>query len=64
MIMVVIATCPFCLQETKENIVKTESVNRNSEGTDSGYNDLVYLRCEECNMVWIEFKHLGDQSRK
>jgi hypothetical protein len=62
MIMVVIAICPFCLQETRENIVKTESVNRDIEGTDSGCNDLVYLRCEDCDKVWIEFRHVSDKS--
>ena len=64
MIMVVFAICPFCLQETRENIVKTESVNSDTEGTDYGGNDLVYLRCENCDKVWIEFRYVSDQSRK
>ena len=62
--MVVIAICPFCHQETKENIVKTESVTRDTEGTDPGDNNLVYNRCENCDRVWIEFKHVSDQPRK
>jgi hypothetical protein len=62
MIMVVIAICPFCLQETREDIVKTESVNIDTEGTDYRGNDLVYIRCEDCDKVWIEFRHVSDQS--
>jgi hypothetical protein len=58
--MVVIVICPFCLQETRENIVKTESINGNEKGTDHTDNDLVYNRCENCDKVWIEFKPVGD----
>ena len=54
--MVVFVICPFCLQETREHIVKTESVIRDAERIDQGDNDLVYHRCENCEKVWIEFK--------
>jgi hypothetical protein len=62
--MVIIEICPFCLKETRESIVKTESVNGDVEGIDPGDNDLVYHRCENCDKVWIELIHIGDQSRK
>ena len=54
--MAVFVICPFCLQETRENIVKMESVSRDAERIEYGDNDLVYHRCEDCNKVWIEFK--------
>ena len=58
--MVVFVICPFCLQETREHIVKTESVSRDVERIENGDNDLVFLRCENCDKVWIEFKHVSD----
>ena len=62
--MVVFVICPFCLQETRRHIVKTEAIHRDSEENKHEDNDLVYHRCENCNKVWIEFKQARDQSRK
>ena len=58
--MAVFVICPFCLQETREHIVKTESVSRDVKHLENGDNDLVFLRCENCDKVWIEFKHVSD----
>ncbi len=60
--MVVFVICPFCHQETREHVVKTESVFRDAERIDSGDNLLVYPRCENCEKVWIEFKNVSAQS--
>lgn len=60
--MVVFVICPFCLQETRRHIVKTESVFRDAEKIDLGDNILVYHRCENCDKVWIDFKNVSDQS--
>ena len=62
--MVVFAICPFCLQETREHIVKTESVFKDAERIDHADNDLVYLRCENCDKVWIELRQVRVRSRK
>ncbi len=62
--MVVFVICPFCFQETREQIVKTESVFRDAERIEHGDNDLVYHRCENCDKVWIELKQARDRSRK
>ncbi len=64
MIMVVIEICPFCTNETREHIVKTESVKTDAEEIDDGDTDLVYHRCENCDKVWIEIKQERDRSRK
>jgi uncharacterized Zn finger protein len=61
--MVVFVICPFCLQETREHIVKTESAYSDAERIDPGDNDLVYYRCENCDKVWIEFKNVNDSSK-
>ena len=58
--MVVFEICPFCHQETKRHIVKTEAIHRDSEGSNHEDNDLVYQRCENCDKVWIEYKHTPD----
>ena len=60
MIMVVFVICPFCHQETREHIVKTEPVLRDAEKMDHGDNDLFYHRCENCDKVWIEYKQTTD----
>jgi hypothetical protein len=64
MIMVVFVICPFCHQETREHIVKAEAIRRDSEENNHEDNALVYHRCENCDKVWIEFKHVSDQSKK
>jgi hypothetical protein len=58
--MVVFVICPFCHQETKKSIVKTETIPRDSEENINEDNDLIFQRCENCDKVWIELKHVSD----
>jgi len=62
--MVVFVICPFCHQESKNYIVKTEAIHRDSKEYNYEDYDLLYQRCENCDKVWIEFKRVSNSSKE
>jgi hypothetical protein len=59
--MVEFTICPFCGQDTRKLILKTENVQSESEDTEKIESVLHYTRCENCDKVWIEHETKSDQ---
>ncbi len=58
--MVEFTICPFCGQDTRKLVIKTENVQNKAEDVEKGESVLRYTRCENCDKVWIEHEAKSD----
>jgi hypothetical protein len=58
--MVEFTICPFCDQDTRKLVIKTELVQSEAQDVEKGESVLRYIRCENCEKVWIEYEVKSD----